>query len=549
VDLLDGGFHQVLTFIYNISDFFTAQGKIVASLCFVLALGMASVKLALGSTDLVKELTKLFITVVTFFVLFWAFPLILQATQKLITEWSYQAVFRNGIQYNPEDGVYSKDEFYTWIGRNAEGVFVTTQEITGGDANNNPIWRKRINVRITHKETGLISINKIMNLVTFGAKVIFSSAIAGKDSALQWIKAIPDMLLALVVLFLFVWSMIKVTINYLTAVIEYVFFQSLGILFIPTMLWDGTKYIFERLAGSFLNITVKLLVIQICLYIAVFGCLEIFKMMFILGEGDGVYSIAFYIGVAFMVYLLRMLCDSASTISDFLCGGSPRLSYGEFAQAVKSSNAGAQTLGSVAKTVAGAGVGIATGLGSSIVNGVKAGQKGGLSAGLAEGGLSLAKSVAHGAGDIVQAGAKAGGTIMRNTGAMLGPDHVSTSEGLGRMGNPFGGSGGGGGGGGEKDKPAGNAKINSGLSSTRMQGARENFQQRQSTGNYNGIRGTMRNGLASLAEYGQGTVDRNNALGDIKNETDMVGGGAGKESNKQSILPEIAHKNALEGNK
>lgn len=559
MELFDGAINLFLSFIQNMQGYFLKQANYVAMICFTMSIGITAVKLAMGSTDLLKEVTKTIITLTFFFVSIWAFPLLMSHAQRFVSNLAYTAIYGSGLQYNPTGEVGSQDEFLKWIGENGEGVFVTHTEIVGGE-NNQPLVRKRLNINITDKQTGLISANRMMKLVIFGFTIVFKSSFAGADSIWSLAKALPDMVIALAVAVLFGFMMIMAIIQYITAIIEYTFFLAIGVLFIPTMLWEGSKFIFEKLMGSFINIVIKLLVIQIALYLATLGIIEILKMMFIMGHSEEgfVEHISWYIAVAFMTILIKMICNSAPTIAEFISGGTPRLSYGEFAQASNNVRAagGAVAAGGAMAMAKGAGS-IAGGIKSAVVNGKQAYKESGgsLTAAVLGGGGSLVKSLAHGAGDIAKTAGKTGGSLMRNFGAALSPGAPLSSEGVGRGALGGGGassaegagsSGGSSGDSGGKDGKSGaahsgDAKLNSSLNSTRAKGAMENFRERGATGNYSGIMGTLRNGVQSVGEFSKAS-DKADRVGDFTPKKQV---GSNKRDNMDSSIPAVSMFNAL----
>lgn len=533
---LDGGFATVLSYVTGMQVYFLAQTKTVAMICFALQLGISSVKLAMGATELLKEMTKIFISVVSYFIIIWAFPLIMSQAQAMVGEMAYSAIFKNGIEIDLNGMEYgSEDKFYEWMSYHGQGVFVSKDAYTAGNADTVNI-KKALTLNITNTKTGLISINKVMKLIIVGFEAVFKSSTAGIQGLGTFIKAIPDMIMALIVGFVFLACMVMCCIQYITGTIEYSFLMAVGVFFIPMMLWDGSKFIFEKLIGSFINITVKLMIITIALYLASLGIIEILKNMYILTEGktSGINPIEFYVTVFFESIMFKMICDSAPTIAEFLCGGSPRLSFGEFAQAAHNVGNTASSVGGGAARVAGAGAGAAIGGASAAMqNGMNAagnakaaggGAGAQVMAGLATGGTSLAKSLGHGMGDMAKAAVGGGKGIASNLESMISPGKPLSAEGVG---GGFGGGGGGFGGGGKSNERLngdgsrqsdgrfeGDSKLMSSSNSTRVEGAMQNYQARAATGNYSGIRGSLRNGIQSFSELNHANNYSNNPTQD-----------------------------------
>jgi hypothetical protein len=185
------------------------------------------------------------------------------------------------------------------------------------------------------------------------------------------------------------------------------------------MLWEGTKHAFEKLCGSIFNIGVRLLVVQITLYLAVMTNIDILKNMYILSAGkvDFLQGLEFYLSIAFMVIFIKLLVDQAPAIADFLCGGQPRVSFGEFARAAASGAAAgiaaARAGGTMIKGAAATGTALSGAAGAAVASGRTAANteraQGGsagdsFKAGLASFGKSIGQSAKQGGANILDKG-------------------------------------------------------------------------------------------------------------------------------------------------
>jgi hypothetical protein len=332
---LDGAFFNTLKYVDGMHLFFMSQVRTIAMICFALSFGISCVKMLMGAMELNKVLTQAFISIVTYFIMIFLFPHIMIMTQKIVSELAYGAVFTQDLD-TKFDAQYGTEADY----------FAYLNEI-GTDKNGNTLWevsenkygRKVLSLHITHKETGIISLNKVFQMIIVTFKAMWKSLdISG---IVDFFKHIPDFLMVIAIGLSYLWSFSVALVNYTMVVVEYAFLYGMGALSIPFMLWEGTKHAFTTLCGSIHKIAVKLLVVQISLYLAVMANMDILKNMFIISGGKVGFmqSMEFYLSVAFMVIFIKLFVDKASDIADFLCGGQPSLGFGDFARAAASAAA------------------------------------------------------------------------------------------------------------------------------------------------------------------------------------------------------------------
>jgi hypothetical protein len=349
---LDGAFFNVLKSVDGMHLFFMKQTRIIAMICFALSLGISCVKMAMGATELNKVLTQAFMSVATYFIMLFLFPHIMINMQKIVSELAHGAVFSRGFSVTLDSKYGKAQDFYDYLDK------------IGTDKNGVTIWNIKgkengamaaLDLQITHKETGIISLNKIFQMVIATFKAMWNSLNA--NGLRDFIKHLPDFLMIVVIGLAYLWALSIAIVQYSMVVIQYVFLYGMGVLFIPLMLWEGTKHAFEKLCGSIFNIGVRLLVVQTTLYLVVMANVDILKNMFIVsgGKTDFMQGIEFYLSIAFMVVFVKLFVDQAPAIADFLCGGQPRLSFGDFARAAASgAAAGMAALGAGGSMVKGA---------------------------------------------------------------------------------------------------------------------------------------------------------------------------------------------------
>lgn len=345
---LDGAFFNLLGYVDGMHLFFMKQVTVLAKICFALSFGISCVKLAMGATELNKILTQAFMSVATYFIMIFLFPHIMINMQKIISDLAYGAVFSRGLNVSMDSDYANQNDFLEYL-----------NEI-GSDRNGNTIWAVKgdgsglhntLDLRITHKETGIISLNKIFQMIIATFKTMWKSLNVG--SVFDFFKHFPDFLMIIVIGLGYLWALCVAIVQYSMTVVQYAFLYGMGVLFIPLMLWEGSKHAFEKLCGSIFNIGVRLLVVQITLYLTVMINIDILKNMFIISSGkvDFLQSMEFYLSVLFMVVFVKLFVDQAPAVADFLCGGQPSIGFKEFAQAAASGAAAGMAAGKAGGTI------------------------------------------------------------------------------------------------------------------------------------------------------------------------------------------------------
>jgi type IV secretion system protein TrbL len=328
-----------------------------------------------------------------------------------------------------------------------------------------------ISLRIIDKKTGLISLNQLGKISFITLRAIWGNLSLSRKF-MDWMG---QFVFSIFTSLMYIFCICVGVVNYMMVIVQFGFLYGLGVLFIPMMLWDGTKTMFEKIVGSIMNISVHLLVKTLVLIMVVAINLEICKNAFVLSlsktaEADAsfLYHLEFYFSTLFLTIFLKLFNDQSTAIADFLCGGQPRLSFGEFAQAAASAGAAGMAAGKAGGAIAGGAAKLAMGgagaLAGSIANGNATKAAGGSF--WKGAGASLANSAIHGADSLAGSAMKAVGNApgaAKGLGQLMRygmhPAAPLSAEGVGiAPKNPFGGggsSGGGSSGGGGQGKEEG----------------------------------------------------------------------------------------------
>lgn len=131
------------------------------------------------------------------------------------------------------------------------------------------------------------------------------------------------------------------TIQYVMTIIEFIIISGIGAIFIPLLLFDGTKDIPKKLIPVFTSFFVKILVIQICIMFVYYLLLE--NCINTIGD-DGGFNLIAVAEILFDATLAYILTQNAPKIAQTILTGQPQLSMGEFVAGAGTAMATAATM-------------------------------------------------------------------------------------------------------------------------------------------------------------------------------------------------------------
>ena len=418
----------VYTLLERIGDFqiyFMSAARWFAAVCFLMALGMACVKIFLQVCDARQELMKLLFTVITYFIMIYFFPIAMRHLLSFGMNLGYGAVFSGGLyeaDINSSSGSLetSQVDFYNWLNENTGGIFsTTTTETTNG-------VKTALNFNIVDPKTGYIDLNKTFTYILAFVKI-------------GW-KCFPKLTLfnasftAIGVCLLFTFALIVVIIcyfvvlfNYIMCLIDYFALMGYGLLMIPLSLWEGTKSYTQAILGAIGRILIKLIVISSLMFLSIMSIVDLFTQVYIHSviikgvtlatEIDDLLNMS--VTLLFQAPLLAVITMQTEKIANFLSSGNPQLSFGDFALGAAQTAAMAGGAAAVTKGISHTAATVASGGSSAIVGGMAAKALGG-------GGKSIAKSAMSSAGSTI------GGQL--KSAAMNAPSSLSNGlNGFSRM--------------------------------------------------------------------------------------------------------------------
>ena len=211
---LDGAFFNVLRYVDGMHLLFMTQVRILAKICFALSFGISCVKLAMGATEVNKVLTQAFMAIMAYFIMIFMFPHIMINMQKIVSQLSHGAVFSQGFSVNLDGLRGREDEYFRYlndIGSDSKGNTIWTVKGDKNDA------QKALNLQITHKETGLISLNKVFQMIIATFKAMWMSL--NIKNIGDFFKHFPDFLMVIIIGLGYVWALSVAIVQYAMAVV------------------------------------------------------------------------------------------------------------------------------------------------------------------------------------------------------------------------------------------------------------------------------------------------------------------------------------------
>jgi hypothetical protein len=152
--------------------------------------------------------------------------------------------------------------------------------------------------------------------------------------------------------------------EYLMAFIEFIFITSVGVILFPLSLWEGTKFMAEKLISAIVGFFVKLLFCTICIFLTLWLFTSLMHMTVKNGFVGGIDQM---VTIIFVCLFAFYLCKSAPALAQSLLTGSPSLS----ATGVIGAAAGGIAAGMKAVSMAaGAGGAVASGVTKAAVSGM-----------------------------------------------------------------------------------------------------------------------------------------------------------------------------------
>ncbi len=140
---------------------------------------------------------------------------------------------------------------------------------------------------------------------------------------------LPQMIMVFFCCIVLILATIFAEIQYVMTILEYTMVVGIGAIFIPLMLFDGTKDIPKKLIPVFISFLVKIMVITICIMFVYYTIIE--NCIHNIAD-DGGMNLTKVGEIAFEAILCYILTQNAPQIAETILTGQPKLSMGEALQ-------------------------------------------------------------------------------------------------------------------------------------------------------------------------------------------------------------------------
>jgi type IV secretion system protein TrbL len=219
--------------------------------------------------------------------------------------------------------------------------------------------------------------------------------------------------------------------EYVMAYLEFMLVSAVGIIMFPMSIWEGSKFLAEKLISAIIGFFIKLLFCSVCIFIMLYGFISLAKRYTALpftGTADEIMT------VLFTSLFFFVICKSAPGLAQSLLSGTPSLSAGGAITAVAGAagaaagamgmakQAGGAVAGGAAKGLfAGAGAISQAAGAAGAVKELGGGAKNRMGAVMSSLGKSAGEAVKSGGGDLVRSlvGGKSSGGGKGGAGAGL----------------------------------------------------------------------------------------------------------------------------------
>jgi type IV secretory pathway TrbL component len=404
---VDAPFFDLLDKLTGLQGYFLQQAWFIGRIVMLMCFGLAAIKYAIKGEGLKEPMVKLVIAFISFYILMTAYPSIVSGLNKIIFEWSYNSTYKGGVadMINNTQGNY--DFWQKKVNKDSDAysdiIRVVEEELGSGNVG------KKYVLDIYDTESGFIRPNAIIRLLMLVTEMILHHA-----TKFDLSRSVLDFILLLLTAVAVIVCGILASLQYFICALEFTFITSVGVIMLPFMLWDGSKFLTEKLIGAIVGFTMKMLFITIAMLLTFNGYLALMMRPFAGALDQMIYTV-------FVSLFYMMICQSGPQLAVSLLTGTPQMSLMEGAAAAgafaAAGIAGSKAAGATAGAAAQGGV-RALGAASQAAGAAGAAKElGGGKADMAGAALSSlgssaaqgAKSMAHGMGRSLYAGNQGGG--------------------------------------------------------------------------------------------------------------------------------------------
>jgi len=355
METLNHAFFFVTDLIISIQAVFIAQAWNIGRFVLIISLSTAAINYAMTGQGLKENLIKIVKAVVFFAVIMGFYPRLIGVVTEYAFSWGHDSVYVHiapHLQEAREEAIEAAlaappEARSTFIGR----LFRSTGFSPGAD----PDPMQFFSTMIQRREVGQGSYTVVAPAAALGIVLLVSGeAFDYARTEGSMTNLFPVLVGAGVGFFVMLVGIFAVT-EYLMAFLEFMLVASVGVILFPLSLWEGTKFLAEKLIGAIIGFFIKLLFCNITMFMMMFGYISIlrgFNNRPFTGQPDEILTILF------ISFLFFYICRSAPGVAQSLLTGVPSLSaagaIGTAASALKAGVATAKMAGAAGGALGGA---------------------------------------------------------------------------------------------------------------------------------------------------------------------------------------------------
>jgi hypothetical protein len=355
METLNSAYFFVIDLIIRLQAFFLKEAWAIGRTVLFIALASAAVNYAISGTGLKENLVKIGKALVFFILVMGLYPRIIGH----ITAWTFSKAQDSTFVYirpyleNSREALAESTERDDGI-RGTYGSEIMKSEDVSGDRDPMKFFSSfLVNRKAGDMEYTAVAPAAAMEVILLIAGEFFRFGTEAPKNRI----GIPDfgqVIIGLICAFFVILTGILAVLEYLMAFMEYMLVTSVGIILFPLSLWEGSKFMSEKLIGAIAGFFIKLLFCNICIFLMLYGFMALAK---------GYASTPFsglpdqIVVVVFVSLLFFFLCKSAPALAQSLLTGTPSLSAAGAVSAAGGAIAGAGAALGVAKAAGGAAAG------------------------------------------------------------------------------------------------------------------------------------------------------------------------------------------------
>ena len=404
IQWLDHPFVDLLSQIKGLLPYFMIQARYLAGFLLLLNISLSSIKYAITHQGIKDDIVKTATALVFFVIIINLYPAIINGLNRIVYKWAMNSTYTK-VLAQTIDKTRQDSEFWAKKGDKAEDAYsdiIKKVAVVEGDGQVG--YRYILDVYLPG--TGYFSPSAMMRVVMLILDNILTKANSLSRNAFGIVHDMSSYIMLLLTALCVLFASIFGLAQYFLGAVEFQLIAAVGIITLPGMLWNSTKFLTEKLIGAILGFFIKMLFVSIAVMLMFNGLLVLMTKEFAGAIDQLVYTI-------FTCFLYVMFCQSAPALAVSLLTGSPQMSLMEAGAAAASIAAGvygAQRIGgAVAGTAARGGTSLSGGFIKTIGASMQGAQDaaasgkslpGAIGAGMLSGAVSTGHSVLKTAGSI-----------------------------------------------------------------------------------------------------------------------------------------------------